>query len=121
MVVTDSKSRGRSIRRSGSPTSGSLGTVGISGSIPRRVRNRLVAQGAEFTSETDAEVIAHLVAHHYKGDLAEAVRAAYGDLRGHYAFVAISAEEPGVLVGARKECPLIVGRGQGEQFIASAI
>ena len=85
------------------------------------LKDRLVAQGAEFTSETDAEVIAHLVAHHYKGDLAEAVRAAYGDLRGHYAFVAISAEEPGVLVGARKECPLIVGRGQGEQFIASAI
>jgi glucosamine--fructose-6-phosphate aminotransferase (isomerizing) len=76
---------------------------------------------AVFTSETDAEVIAHLVAHHYDGDLLEAVRAAYAELRGHYAFVAMSAREPGVLVGARKECPLIVGRGDGETFIASAI
>src|SRR5579875_1427186 len=76
---------------------------------------------AVFTSETDAEVIAHLVAHHYDGDLLEAVRAAYAALRGHYAFVAMTAHEPGVLVGARKECPLIVGRGEGEQFIASAI
>ena len=82
---------------------------------------RLVAEGAVFTSETDAEVIAHLVAHHYDGDLLEAVRAAYAELRGHYAFVALTAREPGVLVGARKECPLIVGRGDGETFIASAI
>src|SRR6202020_3470082 len=74
-----------------------------------------------FTSETDAEVIAHLVSHHYEGDLVEAVRAAYAELRGHYAFVAMSADAPGVLVGARKECPLIVGRGDGEQFIGSAI
>jgi glucosamine--fructose-6-phosphate aminotransferase (isomerizing) len=82
---------------------------------------RLVEEGAVFTSETDAEVIAHLVAHHYDGDLLEAVRAAYAELRGHYAFVALTAREPGVLVGARKECPLIVGRGDGETFIASAI
>ena len=82
---------------------------------------RLVEEGAVFTSETDAEVIAHLVAHHYDGDLLDAVRAAYAELRGHYAFVALTAREPGVLVGARKECPLIVGRGDGETFIASAI
>ena len=49
------------------------------------------------------------------------MRRAYADLRGHYAFVAMAADEPGVLVGARKECPLIIGRGDGEQFIASAI
>ena len=86
------------------------------------LKRRLEDMGAEFTSETDAEVIAHLVAHHYaQGSLLEAVRAAYAELRGHYAFVAISLDEPGVLVGARKECPLIVGRGNGEQFIASAI
>jgi glucosamine--fructose-6-phosphate aminotransferase (isomerizing) len=82
---------------------------------------RLVQEGAVFTSETDAEVIAHLVAHHYDGDLLEAVRAAYAELRGHYAFVALTAREPGVLVGARKECPLVIGRGDGENFIASAI
>jgi len=85
------------------------------------LKRRLVADGAQFTSETDAEVIAHLVASHHQGDLVEAVRRAYAELRGHYAFVAMSADEPGLLVGARKECPLIIGRGEGEQFIASAI
>jgi glutamine---fructose-6-phosphate transaminase (isomerizing) len=85
------------------------------------LKRRLVAEGADFTSETDAEVIAHLIAHYDEGDLVEAVRRAYHDLRGHYAFVAMSAEEPGLLVGARKECPLVVGRGEGEQFIGSAI
>jgi glucosamine--fructose-6-phosphate aminotransferase (isomerizing) len=85
------------------------------------LKERLIANGATFTSETDAEVIAHLVAEHYDGDLVEAVRQAYGELRGHYAFVAMGADEPGLLVGARKECPLIVGRGVGEQFIGSAI
>ena len=85
------------------------------------LKARLVEEGAVFTSETDAEVIAHLVAHHYAGDLLDAVRATYAELRGHYAFVAMSAQEPGVLVGARRECPLIVGHGDGEQFIASAI
>jgi glucosamine--fructose-6-phosphate aminotransferase (isomerizing) len=85
------------------------------------LKRRLVAEGAQFTSETDAEVIAHLVAHHNDGDLVEAVRRAYADLRGHYAFVAMSADDPGLLVGARKECPLIIGRGDGEQFVASAI
>lgn len=85
------------------------------------LKARLLADGAVFTSETDAEVIAHLVAHHYDGDLLQAVRLAYSELRGHYAFVAMTAEQPGVLVGARRECPLIVGHGDGEMFIASAI
>jgi glutamine---fructose-6-phosphate transaminase (isomerizing) len=87
------------------------------------LRERLAGQGADFTSETDAEVVAHLIARHLAdaGDLAEAVRRAYNELRGHYAFVAMSADHPGVLVGARKECPLVVGLGEGESFIASAI
>ena len=85
------------------------------------LRARLIAEGAEFTSETDAEVVAHLVASHFDGDLVEAVRLAYNELRGHYAFVAMSADQPDVLVGARKECPLVVGLGKGESFIASAI
>ena len=85
------------------------------------LKAQLIEEGAVFTSETDAEVIAHLVARHHDGDLVDAVRKAYGELRGHYAFVAMSADEPGLLVGARKECPLIVGRGDGEQFIGSAI
>jgi len=85
------------------------------------LKQRLSDAGNVFSSETDAEVIAHLIAERYDGDLAEAVRAAYGELEGHYAFVAMSLDEPEVLVGARKECPLIVGRGEGEQFIASAV
>ncbi|HEY5317697.1 MAG TPA: glutamine--fructose-6-phosphate transaminase (isomerizing) [Solirubrobacteraceae bacterium] len=85
------------------------------------LKDELERDGAVFTSETDAEVIAHLVARHNDGDLVEAVRGAYGELRGHYAFVAMSADEPGLIVGARKECPLIIGRGEGEQFIASAV
>src|ERR687897_1742384 len=85
------------------------------------LRARLIAEGAEFTSETDAEVVAHLIASHYDGDLAAAVRAAFGELRGHYAFVAMHADEPERLVGARKECPLVAGVGEGETFLASAI
>src|SRR6201991_2165285 len=85
------------------------------------LRQRLIAEGQDFTSETDAEVVAHLIAHHYDGDLAAAPRAAYAELRGHYAFVAMHADEPGRLLGARKECPLVAGVGKGETFLASAI
>ncbi len=85
------------------------------------LKERLTAEGNTFTSETDAEVIAHLIASHYDGDLAAAVRAAFGELEGHFAFVAMSLEQPDTLVAARKECPLVVGRGEGEQFIASAV
>src|SRR3954454_6479422 len=87
------------------------------------LKERLVAEGAEFTSETDAEVVAHLVATHLKsaGDLPEAVRLAFNQLRGHYAFVAVAADDPDTVVGARRECPLIIGVGEGENFLASAI
>jgi glutamine---fructose-6-phosphate transaminase (isomerizing) len=86
------------------------------------LKGRLIDMGAVFTSDTDAEVIAHLISHHLAtGDLAEAVRAAYAELDGRYAFVAMRRDEPDVLVGARKECPLVVGRGDGETFLASAI
>src|SRR3954469_19230854 len=86
------------------------------------LKSELVDAGAVFTSETDAEVIAHLVSHYLDdAELTDAVRLAYKRLRGHYAFVVIAADEPDVLVAARKECPLVVGRGEGEQFIASAI
>jgi glucosamine--fructose-6-phosphate aminotransferase (isomerizing) len=85
------------------------------------LKERLTAQGSVFTSETDAEVIAHLIADRYVGDLTAAVRTAYGELEGHFAFVAMSLDEPDTLVGARRECPLVLGRGEGEQFIASAV
>jgi glucosamine--fructose-6-phosphate aminotransferase (isomerizing) len=85
------------------------------------LKQRLQASGCVFTSETDAEVIAHLIAQLYDDDLTAAVRGAYAQLEGHYAFVAMSLDEPETLVGARKECPLIVGRGEDEQFVASAV
>jgi glutamine---fructose-6-phosphate transaminase (isomerizing) len=86
------------------------------------LKNELLGAGAHFTSETDVEVIAHLIARDLDDHgLVEATRRTYNRLRGHYSFVAVAADEPGVLVGARKECPLIVGRGDGEQFLASGI
>ena len=85
------------------------------------LKQRLESEGATFTSETDTEVVAHLIASHYDGDVVEAVRLAYNELRGHYAFVAMHADEPDTLVGARHECPLVAGVGEGESFIASAI
>ena len=87
------------------------------------IKQALIAEGATFSSETDAEVVAHLISQRIEAgdDLVDAVLAAYARIRGHYAFVAVSADEPELLVGARKECPLVIGRGDGEQFVASAI
>src|SRR4051794_24286942 len=87
------------------------------------LKQELLDQGARFSSETDVEVIAHLVSRELDaGDgLVEAVRRAYARLRGHYAFVAVAQDAPDLLVGARKECPLVIGRGEGEQFVASGI
>ncbi|HKH22725.1 MAG TPA: glutamine--fructose-6-phosphate transaminase (isomerizing) [Solirubrobacterales bacterium] len=85
------------------------------------LRRELQSEGHEFTSETDAEIVSHLIERRYEGDITEAVRGAFGDLRGHYAFVAMHKDHPDTLVGARKECPLIIGLGEDENFIASAI
>lgn len=85
------------------------------------LRRELEAEGHAFTSETDAEIVAHLIERHDGGDLTAAVRAAFAELRGHYAFVAMHNDHPGTLVGARHECPLIAGLGTDETFLASAI
>ena len=85
------------------------------------LRRELTSEGHEFTSETDAEIVAHLIERHYEDDLTEAVRLAFADLRGHYAFVAMHHDHEDRLVAARKECPLIVGLGDQENFVASAI
>ena len=85
------------------------------------LRRELEAEGHSFSSETDAEIVAHLIERNYDGDLTAAVRSSFAELRGHYAFVAMHADEPGRLVGARKECPLVAGVGEGETFLASAI
>ncbi len=85
------------------------------------LRRELEAEGHVFSSETDAEIVAHLIERSYEGEMTAAVRACFAQLRGHYAFVAMHAEEPERLVGARKECPLVAGIGEGETFLASAI
>ncbi|MDO8209683.1 glutamine--fructose-6-phosphate transaminase (isomerizing) [Conexibacter sp. CPCC 206217] len=85
------------------------------------LRSQLRRDGAVFSSETDAEVVAHLVAGALDRGLAEAVRHAIAQLDGHFAFVATSPQEPGVLVGTRRACPLVVGYGDEERFLGSAL
>jgi glutamine---fructose-6-phosphate transaminase (isomerizing) len=85
----------------------------------RELKESLVAEGHTFTSETDAETVTHLVERYYEGDLVEAVRLAYNDLEGHFAFVVIHHDHPGLLVGARHQVPLVVGVGTEEMFLAS--
>jgi glucosamine--fructose-6-phosphate aminotransferase (isomerizing) len=85
------------------------------------LRDRLSADLITLRSDTDAEVVAHLIALNYAGNLADAVRRSLQDLEGHYALVAMCDDEPDTLVGVRRECPLVVGLGRGEQFIASSI
>ena len=85
----------------------------------RELKEGLGADGHTFTSETDAETVTHLVERHYEGDLVEAVRRAFGELEGHFAFVVIHHDHPGLLVGARHQVPLVVGFGIDEMFLAS--
>jgi glucosamine--fructose-6-phosphate aminotransferase (isomerizing) len=85
----------------------------------RELRQALVADGHVFTTETDAETVAHLIESHYDGDLVEAVRRTYGQLEGHFAFVVIHHDQPDLLVGTRRQVPLVVGVGEGEMFLAS--
>ncbi|MEX2211692.1 MAG: glutamine--fructose-6-phosphate transaminase (isomerizing) [Gaiellaceae bacterium] len=87
----------------------------------RELKEALLAEGHSFSSETDAEVVAHLVERHYSGDLVEAVRAAYAELEGHFSIVVIHRAHPDLLVGARCQTPLVVGVGEGEMFLASSI
>jgi glutamine---fructose-6-phosphate transaminase (isomerizing) len=87
----------------------------------RELKESLAADGHAFSSETDAEVVAHLIERHYEGDLIEAVRTAASELEGHFAFVAIHHDHPDLLVGTRRQCPLVIGVGEGEMFLASSI
>ena len=83
------------------------------------LRAELQAKGFTFTSQTDTEVIAHLVAHLYQGDLFEAVQQAVSRLKGAYAIAVFCRDEPHRVVGARAGSPLVLGVGNGETFLAS--
>jgi glutamine---fructose-6-phosphate transaminase (isomerizing) len=86
----------------------------------RELKRSLEEKGHEFRTETDAEVVVHLIEEHYDGNLTEAVKATYNELEGHFAFVVVHSDHPEELVGARVQCPLLVGVGEGEMFLASA-
>src|SRR5947209_17763261 len=85
------------------------------------LRDQLQAAGHTFTSETDAEVVVHLLEQEYDGDLAQAVSRVYPLLEGHFSIVAIHHDHPDLLVGVRCETPLVVGLGEGENFLASNV
>jgi glutamine---fructose-6-phosphate transaminase (isomerizing) len=83
------------------------------------LRERLQRQGYQFVTQTDSEVIAHLIHAHYKGDLLDAVRRTVAEFKGAYAIAAISTREPGRIIGARAGSPLLVGIGEQDHFLAS--
>ena len=85
------------------------------------LRNWLKGEGYTFKSETDTEVIPNLIDYYYEGDLFKAVTKALKKLEGSYALGVVCKDEPDKLIAVRKECPLIVGLGKGESFIASDI
>ncbi len=85
------------------------------------LREWLVEQGHRLVSETDTEVLPHLVEHFYQGDLVTAVRKVLGKIRGAFAMVVLSRSDPDKLVAVRQDSPLVVGLGDGEFFVASDI
>ncbi|KAA3637135.1 MAG: glutamine--fructose-6-phosphate transaminase (isomerizing) [Armatimonadetes bacterium] len=85
------------------------------------LKAELTSGGSEFVSETDSEILAHLIAREYDGDLVEAVRRTVALSEGAYAMVVMSRREPRKIVAVRKISPLVVGLGDGETFLASDI
>ncbi|MDP4159804.1 MAG: glutamine--fructose-6-phosphate transaminase (isomerizing), partial [Bacillota bacterium] len=85
------------------------------------LKEMLIAKGHLFASETDTEVLAHLVEDFYEGDLEGAVRKVLKTIHGSYALVVLSRKDPDKLVAARKDSPMVVGLGDGEFFVASDI
>jgi glucosamine--fructose-6-phosphate aminotransferase (isomerizing) len=88
------------------------------------LKEALMARGHVFTSETDTESVVHLLSDArkaHKGDLAAAMREVCGELRGSFTLLAVHSDEPGRIVGARRNSPLVVGVGDGENFLASDV
>ncbi|MEU3559071.1 glutamine--fructose-6-phosphate transaminase (isomerizing) [Kitasatospora sp. NPDC006786] len=86
-----------------------------------QLRAEIAERGHTLRSETDTEVVAHLLGEAYAGDLAEAMRVVCRQLEGAFTLVAVHADAPDVVVGARRNSPLVVGRGEGENFLASDV
>ncbi|HIQ48810.1 MAG TPA: glutamine--fructose-6-phosphate transaminase (isomerizing), partial [Aquifex aeolicus] len=85
------------------------------------LKEELLKEGVKFRSDTDTEVIAHLIARNYRGDLLEAVLNTAKKLKGAFAFAVITVHEPNRVIGVKNGSPLIVGIGEGENFLASDI
>jgi glucosamine--fructose-6-phosphate aminotransferase (isomerizing) len=85
------------------------------------LRRELVEDGVEFLSETDTEVVAHLLARAYDGDITAAMLEVVGRLEGAFTLLAQHRDQPGVVVGARRSSPLVVGLGDGENFLGSDV
>ncbi|MEI6083656.1 MAG: glutamine--fructose-6-phosphate transaminase (isomerizing) [Verrucomicrobiota bacterium] len=85
------------------------------------LKDKLIAKGHTFASQTDTEVLAHLVGDYYKGDLTEAVRLALKDIVGTYGIAVIHVDHPESIVGARRGSPLLLGVGRDENFLASDV
>ena len=83
------------------------------------IRNRLKKEGANFITDTDTEVIAHLVSSHYKGDLLEAVQKSAAELKGAYAIALVHKDHPDEIIAVAHEAPLVIGIGNHEAFISS--
>lgn len=107
------------------PHSNEKGTISVvhNGIIENymELRELLTSKGYKFVSETDTEVLPHLIDYYYKGDLLEAVMTAISKVEGSYAIGVVCSEEPDKVVAVRKDSPLIVGLGKEESFIASDI
>ncbi|MEA1959786.1 MAG: glutamine--fructose-6-phosphate transaminase (isomerizing) [Bacillota bacterium] len=86
-----------------------------------QLRKQLIIEGHDFTSDTDTEVLAHLIEKHYTEDLETAVRQALQEVRGSFAIAVISKDEPDHVIAAKKDSPLVVGLGADENYVASDI
>lgn len=85
------------------------------------LKEKLIGQGVSFRSETDSEVIVHLIASYYDGDLERAVKQALSLLRGTYGVLVMHTDQPDLIVGARNGSPLVLGIGEDEVFLASDV